>query len=74
MTIQDELKRRILLKKQGIGILRGDVQTLQEQLFFHRALYRREKAMSGPYTERLSREVDALRFLVESERGHDTRI
>lgn len=65
MIPREELKRRILLKRQAIQIHREELCALREHLFFREAIRSREKAMSGPYSERLSREVDALLFLID---------
>lgn len=65
----DVLRRKLLLKRQAVSILRGDMHEINELLFFRSALRRREQKISGQFDRRLSQEIDALHFLIEEEKS-----
>jgi len=46
--------------------IRQRIITFLEKLFFMLVLHRRERKISEPFSQELSRQIDALHFLIDS--------
>ena len=66
IPLSDEvLRRKLVLKKQAVSVLQGEVLDLEEMIFFRSALQRRERRIGDIFDRRLSQEIDALHLLLE---------
>ena len=59
------LKRKIVLKSQGIQLMRSEIQSLRDQLYFIKTLARYHRQITQVPNPVLSKKIECLVYLLE---------
>lgn len=66
MTETQTIKRKIILKKQAVKVIRGEIAELQFRLFLTQRKIDLEQRMSTDSDPALSRKLDCIIYLLEN--------